>query len=313
MRDVQVLVPPRPAKTAAKRWRGMAQRANAVPRAWHLLSLDAPTVAATWCSAFMLAAGVSRHSGALRCPVLFLSLATWLCYVGDRVLDARSSLATDSLRPRHFFYGELWRTRRPALLGVVGLAVLACLAIALRGLSASLLVGFSGLTGASLLYFARVHSGAAATATPLAKEGAVGLVFAVGCMLPAWTVGRAELRPSLAVAGVLFAMLCWLNCVAIERWEGLSPSSHPSTRWAAQHLGRLLLAGAVAAAALGLSHAARTSRAFGMLAPCLAAAFMLLALLEGLRQHLSREALRVLADVVLLTPLLCWAVAAVSS
>jgi hypothetical protein len=63
---------------------------------------------------------------------------------------------------------------------------------------------------------------------------------------------------------------------------------------------------------LGVLHAARTSRAFAMLAPCLAAAFMLLALLEGLRQHLSSEALRILADVALLTPLLCWVVAAVS-
>jgi hypothetical protein len=281
---------------------------TALPRAWHLLSLDAPTVAGTWCAAFLLATGASRRSQGLRCPVLFLSVATWLCYVGDRVLDARSALASESLRARHHFYGALWRARRAALLAVVSLAALGCSVIALTGLSSSLLGGFAALTGVSVLYFASVHVGAATRATQLPKEAAVAAIFAVGCVLPAWTEARPALRPCLASTGALFAVLCWLNCVAIERWEGggsVCAGAHPSTRWAARHLARLLVAGGILAGALRFLQPVRRP-GLDMLSPCLAAAFSLLAVLEGLRPRLSRTALRILADMVLLTPLSWW-------
>jgi len=292
----------------AKRLPGVRRLAAALPRTWHLLSLDAPTVAGTWCAAFLLAAGVSRRSQGLRCPVLFLSVATWLCYIGDRVLDARSSLAPESLRARHHFYGALWRARRSALLAVVSLAVLGCSVIALTGLSAPLVGGFAALTGAALLYLAWVHVGAAGHATPRPKEAAVAAIFAVGCVLPAWTEARPALRPWLASTGALFGVLCWLNCVAIERWEGggsVCAGAHPSTRWAARHLARLLVAGGTLAGALGFLQPVR-SPALDMLAPCLAAAFSLLALLEALRVRLSSAALRILADIVLLTPISWW-------
>ena len=53
-------------------------------RYWHLLSLDAPTVAGLWCWAFGRA--VRLHLSP-RLPVA-LALGTWLFYVADRLLDA---------------------------------------------------------------------------------------------------------------------------------------------------------------------------------------------------------------------------------
>jgi hypothetical protein len=57
-------------------------------RLWHLMSLDAPTVAVIWSLSFAWAAGVHLPRWI---PVL-LALGTWAVYVGDRLLDTRSAL-----------------------------------------------------------------------------------------------------------------------------------------------------------------------------------------------------------------------------
>jgi hypothetical protein len=277
-------------------------------RGWHLLSLDAPTVAVSWCAAFLSVVGVPLALPSGRWPVVFLSLATWLCYVGDRVQDARSSLEGPHLRARHRFYGSWWRTGRASLLTLVSLATVACAVTGLFGLSAALLADYVALTLASLLYFAWVHSGRERSARVLAKEAAVAIIFALGCILPAWSSASTALRTQLAPAGVLFALLCWLNCVAIERWEGsgvVAVHAHPSTHWAARHLSALLIASALAAAMLAVwRHTVGRPTA---LAPYLACAFMLLAALEHWRLRLSLDSLRIFADVALLTPLLWFA------
>jgi hypothetical protein len=167
-----------------------------------------------------------------------------------------------------------------------------------------LFVDYVALTLASLLYFAWVHSGRERGARVLAKEAAVAIIFALGCILPAWSSASITLRAQLAPAGLLFALLCWLNCVAIERWEGrgiVGVRAHPSTRWAARHLGPLLITSASAAATLAvLRHMVGRPTA---LAPYLACAFLLLAALERFRLRFSVDFLRIFADVALLTPL----------
>lgn len=278
-------------------------------RGWHLFSLDAPTVAAVWCAAFLSVVGVPLSHPAGHWPVTFLCLATWLCYVGDRTQDARSAREADALRARHHFYGRWWRSQRGSLVGLVCLAAFVCTITGLLGLSLPLFIQYAALTLASLLYFAWVHSGRVRNARVMAKEAAVAVIFALGCVLPAWSNASSFLRSQLAPAGLLFALLCWLNCVAIERWEGrgeVGVRAHPSTRWAAGHLSGLLIASALAAAALAgwrLTVGRPTA-----LAPYLACAFLLLALLERWRFRLSVDALRIFADIALLTPLAWFAV-----
>jgi hypothetical protein len=277
---------------------------SALLRGWHLLSLDAPTVAVTWCAAFLNVVGVPLSRPAGHWPVTFLCLATWLCYVGDRTQDARAPHTGSELRARHHFYGRWWRTQRSSLVTLVSVAALACAATGVLGLSLPLFFDYVALTLASLLYFAWVHSGRERGARVMAKEALVALIFALGCILPAWSTASTTLRSQLAPAGVLFALLCWLNCVAIERWEGLgivSVRAHPSTRWAARHLSALLIGSALAAATLAFfRHAVGRPTA---LAPYLAGAFLLLAALERFRLRLSVDFLRIFADVALLTPL----------
>jgi hypothetical protein len=273
-------------------------------RGWHLLSLDAPTVAAVWCAAFLSVVGVPVSQPAGHWPVMFLCLATWLCYVGDRTQDARSAREAAELRARHHFYGRWWRTQRRSLVALVCLAALVCATTGLLRLSLPLFIDYVALTLAALSYFAWVHSGRERKARLLAKEAAVAIIFALGCVLPAWASASDFVRSQLVPAGLLFALLCWLNCVAIERWEGrgiVGVRAHPSTRWAARHLSGLLIASALAGVALAVWRF--TVGRPTALAPHLACAFLFLALLERWRFRLSVDSLRIFADVALLTPL----------
>lgn len=308
---MQALVSSRTPKPAPKRVSFLRSAAGLL-RGWHLLSLDAPTVAVTWCVAFLSVVGVPLARPSAHWPVVFLSLATWLCYVGDRTQDARSSFADSELRARHRFYGGWWRAHRASLIALVSVAALICATTGLLGLPAPLLVDYIALTLASLVYFAWVHSGRQRGARVLAKEAAVAIIFALGCILPAWSSASSALRSQLAPAGLLFALLCWLNCVAIERWEGrdhVGEHAHRSTHWAARHLSALLFAGATTSAALAIwRHAVGRPTA---LAPYLACAFVLLAALERWRLRLSVDSLRIFADVALLTPL-AWFAARIS-
>src|SRR6188768_3501082 len=117
---MQGLVSSQTSKPMARR-SPLARWAAGLLSGWHLLSLDAPTVAVTWCAAFLSVVGVPLALPSGRWPVVFLSLATWLCYVGDRVQDARSSLEGPHLRARHRFYGSWWRSGRASLLILVSL------------------------------------------------------------------------------------------------------------------------------------------------------------------------------------------------
>ncbi|MGA7342333.1 MAG: hypothetical protein WBX18_17125 [Terracidiphilus sp.] len=191
---------------------------------WHLASLDAPTVAVVWSMGFAWAAGV-------RLPAwvgFLLALAVWAVYVADRLLDVRAGLRsseTGRLRERHSFH---WRHRRVLL----PLAVTAaCCAVALIAdwMPAVARERDSLLAVASLAYFARVHSGRGPRPfllPLLTKELLVGVLFTLGCALPA--AGRLLATPHaslwpLGCAAAFFALLAWLNCHAIDCWESRTP------------------------------------------------------------------------------------------
>src|SRR4029077_17974876 len=115
------------------------------------------------------------------------------------------------------------------------------------------------------------------------KEAMVAVLFALGATLAAWTHVRT-LADVLTV--VFFSCLCWMNCAAIEHWES------GSRGWSVG----ALAAGVGLAALLCLYQqrpilgAADTASAFAFV------------LLDRSRMRFSADALRVLADVALLSP-----------
>ena len=188
---------------------------------WHLASLDASTVALVWCAAFAWVIDVRLPWWVL----VLLSLGVWAVYVADRLLDVRTGMqssAVEKLRERHFFH---WHHRR-----ILAPAAIACAFIAawivFQRMPSTTKAHDSLLAAASMLYFTRVHSGRKLLPM-LSKEFLVGVLFTFGCALPAISrahLSLAEWPPLIAIA--FFALLAWLNCYAIDRWEsrGLNPS-----------------------------------------------------------------------------------------
>jgi hypothetical protein len=135
-----------------------------------------------------------------------------------------------------------------------------------------------------LEYFAAVHL------LPLRwpKEAAVAVLFALGASLAVWT----RVRTAWDVLTVLlFCCLCWINCLAIEQWE--HEGEQGSHRWPVG-----AFAAGVALVAVLLLSEQRPILGFAEAASALAFVW-----LDRSRLRLSPDALRVLADVALLSPI----------
>jgi hypothetical protein len=278
---------------------------------WHLLSLDAPTVAALW-TWFLARANHIRLP--LASPAA-MALAVWMLYAADRLLDARlldvsprTARPHGELEARHLFHHR----HRPAFLLGIALAAAALSALLPRLDPAAIHLCLS--EGALLFaWFLILH--ATRSAHRLPKEIAVGLFFAAASFIP--TVARKPaLRLALLPDALLFAALCSLNCLFIYAWEHedlasltalsisqASQTAHPTTRLALRHLTALAVSIALAAAALAvLDRVAPTAEPSPIAAACALSAALLL-LLDRNRRRLSTLTLRAAADLTLLTPL----------
>ena len=250
---------------------------------WHLLSLDAPAVAALWT---YFIARTTHVPLPVLAPVA-MALAVWMLYACDRILDAQRP---GQLEARHHFHAQ---HRTGFLIGIAIAAIaLACI---LPTLSFAALRIYSALGILLAAYFVLIH--ATRTGPRLPKELAVGFFFSAAVFIP--TIARApQLRLALLPFALHLALVCWLNCIAIYAWEnGAATQAHSTTLWAVAHIQSL---GAFAIA-LGIALIGSTSHNLS-LAAALSAAILLV--LHRNQHRLSRLNLRVLADAALLTPLL---------
>lgn len=261
---------------------------------WHLLSLDAPTVAALW--TWFLAASNHVHLPAV--SVLAMAVAVWMLYVTDRLLDTRAfgrnpDSFHNGLEERHFFHRA--NGRRFGIGIVFAVAALAWLISLLPRAS----IRLYGILGVMLFgYFVLIHVPVRAYRLP--KELAVGIFFSAATFIP--TISRQPaLRLVLLPVAILFAVLCSLNCLFIYAWEhSEGPSiAHPATRFAL----RFVVPLAATAVVSGLVLAFAPYLPWQVPAACSASAGLLL-LLNGNRGRFAPSMLRAAADLCLLTPLL---------
>ena len=267
----------------------------------HLLSLDAPLVAVAWQGWWAHATGVALPP----CHGIVLLLGVWLMYLGDRLADLRRARPDDPLTARHGFAG---RQRRFLLVFAAVLAgiltVLAPCALPPRHFAAGL--GLLALVGG---YFWLIHRRQTQRwCAYFPKEAMVGGMFAFGTAF--FVLWRLPLPSAPLVAAVsLFALVCFLNCALITRWEqNVQDLRHPASllnsfpRLTRRGLQPLCWVLGAMAAGLGVSlHTA-------LFLP-LAASALSLGVLDRCRQRLSVNMLRVLADAVLLTPWIYFGVA----
>lgn len=257
---------------------------------WHLLSLDAPTVATLW-SWFIVR---SNHLPLRTAPLIAMAAAVWTLYAADRLLDAQAE-GNDALEARHYFHQ---RHRGAFLIGIGACSVL--LAFLLPRIPEQAIRLYLILGGLVFGYFVIIH--ATRSAHRLPKEMAVGVCFAAATFIP--TVARAPaLRLTLVPAALLLAALCSLNCLFIYAWEHTGASTqtpHPVTAIALAHLNGL--AGTIIVLSAALARLDRRAPWPIYVAVALSTAALLL--LHRSRQRLCVLNLRAAADLVLLTPLL---------
>jgi len=264
---------------------------------WHLLSLDAPTVAALW--TWFIASATHIHLPLA--SVLAMVIAVWMLYAADRLLDARaidpSHPESEGLEARHYFHHY---HRRAFLSGMV-LASIA-LAILLPRLEAEAIHLYLILGGLLFGYFILIHASGSPHRLP--KEIAVGLFFAAATFIPT-VARRSNLRIPLLPLAILFAALCSLNCLFIYDWEhsNQTHSSHPPHALTSLALRNLPLL-TITLIILCIAFALFDHQAPRLIPWAIAASAASLLLLHHRSHQTARLTLRSLADLVLTTPLL---------
>jgi hypothetical protein len=275
---------------------------------WHLLSLDAPTIAALW-TWFIARA---NHIHLPTSSILAMAVAVWMLYAADRLMDARlmdarlfDAANEEDLEARHYFHHQ----HRSAFLAGILVASVA-LAVLLPRLEPAALHLYLVLGGLLAGYFILIHATPRAAASKkaahrLPKEIAVGIFFASAIYIPT-VARRPDLRLPLLPAALLFAALCSLNCLFIYAWEHPRPNpSHPAhatTRLALRHLAFLAVSIPVVAAALVFL--TKNHQAPWPIPVACALSSTLLLLLHHRRRSIAPITLRAAADLALITPLL---------
>jgi hypothetical protein len=264
---------------------------------WHLLSLDAPTVAALW--TWFIA--TANH---VRIPLvgpLAMFLAVWILYAADRLLDAGLLVArpldSGTLEARHHFHH---RHRSGFLSGMLVASI--ALAILLPRLLPEAIRLYLILGALVFAYFILIH--ATQSAHRLPKELAVGICFAAATFIP--TVAyRPDLRLPLIPSALLFAALCSLNCLFIYAWEhdpnaSTGHPAHATTSLALRHLPALT----ITALAIGLALALLNHQAPWPIAAACTTSIALLLLLHYRHRNIPAITLRAAVDLALLAPIL---------
>lgn len=305
-------------------YRRTAFTVSAKPWEWlTILSLDAPLVAVLWQELFASSLGIPLQ------PYHYslLGLSVWLVYVADRWLDGLKLKPFEMMSSRHAFYA---RWRRPVLLlWCIGLLI----GIAMAGFYLTPIELTFGLVLmlASVFYLGNVHyqgvlnvdwfqkkkncktstlSVARGYNPLLLKEAQVGLLFAAGILLFILPKLSTVLNASYILFGLglaAFVLLCFVNCSLIALWEKALDESQDQSS-IIQKLPKLehsLPTRCLFLAVLTSIVASLTlMSSFSIIFTCTAASFLCLYILHKSHKNLQTQTIRVLADAVLLTPLI---------
>jgi hypothetical protein len=254
---------------------------------WHLLSLDAPTVAAVWTWFVARCCGIALPFAGIAA----MFIAVWMLYASDRLLDS-----TD-LEERHHFHHR----HRTIFVGLIAVAATALAALTPRLLPEALRL-YAWLGSLLCGWFLMIHT-RLSSERRLPKELAVGLFFAAAIFIPT-VARRPDLRETLLAPATIFGAVCTLNCMVLYAWE------HPTDRSNANWITRVATRHLTVVAVVILIAALACAPWYGFASPvpwiCMACAgsTVLLILLNWNRKKLSPLNLRAAADLALLTPLL---------
>ena len=266
----------------------------------NILSLDAPLIAVAWQILFLRCFGVPLRATT---PIV-LAACVWLVYVADRILDGWRREDPRDQTPRHRFYEIHALELIPALI----LVSVGTIWLSLTRLNPAVFRGYCAITAAVVVDLLVVHLTPETVRHQWPKELIVAALFAAGSCVAVWVTAKPLSLIRATLPFLLFAAALSVNALAIECWERVSELVERTTmepwitRQLALHLGSAAaVIGALAALLSATGWVA--PRARPIYAATAISAFALAAL-EWRRKRISTDALRVLADVVFLSPLL---------
>lgn len=270
----------------------------------NLLSLDAPLVAMAWLFVFAKTWRLGYHPWEAYAS---LGLAVWIIYVADRLLDASLSAGTTiGLEARHRFHAGHRRIFSIGLLVALVVAVTLVVTKMPMAIYKHLLLGgvmVAGFFGLSML------SSQDPRELPHSKNILAGATFAFGTAMTAHIYRyEYDIYEMLFSREFLsFAVLCMLNISAIDLWQHASRTTDREVK-ASDELALTLPLTLLGAAALAyaLLDEQQGSRPFFH---AILTGAGLLYVLNRVRSRFSMDALRVLADVALLIPVLVFLLA----
>lgn len=260
----------------------------------NLLSLDAPLVAVAWLHILVV-------SWRLYVPwqaYAALGLGVWVIYATDRLLDAGiTSKTCKNLDPRHHFHR---RFRHFFVVAIIA-ASIAAIKLVIQTMPmpfySHLLLGVI-LVGA--FFGLSLASNRSETENTLIKNAIAGFTFAFGTAMTAHVF-----RPAMSLADLLqarefllFALLCILNISAIDIWEHSSRSGDDEVK-VSNEISLTFPIALLASAAIFFALRSEHERNFHY---AILTAAGLMHILNRQRKNLSTDALRALADLVLLVP-----------
>jgi hypothetical protein len=223
-----------------------------------------------------------------------------LIYLVDRLADAISLQANSPKSARQQFclrHKKLW-------LGLIAVVGLVDAAIVLLRLNRDVLISGSCLSGIAAVYLAVNHAFSEVWEIIPLKEITIGFLFSAGTLLlliPNFAAVPSTVGRSSALAMLLFAILCSLNCMSIAVWErdlDRDQRKH-SIATRCPGIGVPIRAFCILVAVAALLLAAATASVFAI-AMSLSVGATLLAILHFI--SVGRDERTALADLVLLTP-----------
>lgn len=264
-----------------------------------ILSLDAPAVAVSWQWLFAhtteATLGWFHH--------LILGGAVWLAYSADRWIEGWLLPREQVQTQRHSFY----QRHRWTTFGVWLAVFLGNVFLSLRFLNMAEFQAGLILLGPVLIYLLSHQLVHRHHPLRVPKELCVALLFAAGVSIFSFT--QIELQLHLeGLLLVLFGLLCFADCTLISVWENEVDLRHGQTSLALQYPGARWLVHALPwiIAAIALVFAWREQDHLRTASLCAATSALLLALVDIFHRRNGWQLSRVLADFVLLTPLVAW-------
>jgi hypothetical protein len=263
-----------------------------------VLSLDAPVIVLLWQQLFGRVGRVVLHW-----PHAFvLGSSVWLAYAADRWFEGWRVKPAHMRTARHRFY-QRWRWPVAASWVVV---LVVDVTVALVNLSRREFAAGAVLLIPVLLYLLSHQLAHRHRRWRVPKEFCIAVLLGGGTAVFVVADSTAALRV-IAVPLSLFAALCFANVALISAWEHEVDLSHGQVSLARQFRGAAAVSRIfpwlvfVVAAVIGV---VTTSRLTRQAVACAAVSAMLLGVIDRWEPGWGWQASRVLADAVLLTPLI---------